>query len=106
MFSVSHYLPPPGLSPSNRGLSFQADLAPSLGELGTHQPGVELGGNLESMSHRCQVEEVVFVWELINETIHLPLGCLQGGVAQRRDFIELECNALGVGVHAAEHTRA
>jgi hypothetical protein len=22
---------------------------------------------------------VAFVWELIEETIHLPLGCLQGG---------------------------
>jgi len=24
-------------------------------------------------------EEVAFVWELTNETIHLPMGFLQGG---------------------------
>ena len=42
-------------------------------------PGVELGANLKSISHRCHLFEVAFVWELTKETIHLPLGCLQGG---------------------------
>ena len=53
-------------------------------------PGVELRANLKSMSHKCHLEvksishrcylfEVAFVWELTKETIHLPLGCLQGG---------------------------
>ena len=44
----------------------------------TH-PGVELRANLKSISHRCYLFEVAFVWELTKETIHLPLGCLQGG---------------------------
>ena len=35
--------------------------------------------NLESISHRCYLFEVAFVWELTKETIVLPLGCLQGG---------------------------
>ena len=35
--------------------------------------------NLESISQRCYLFEVAFVWELTKETIHLHLGCLQGG---------------------------
>ena len=45
---------------------------------GSH-PGVELRENLESISHRYHLFEVAFVWKLTKETIHLPLGCLQGG---------------------------
>ena len=41
-------------------------------------PGVELRANLKSISHRSHLFEVTFVWELTKETIHLPLGCLQG----------------------------
>jgi len=44
------------------------------------QPGVELRANLKSISHRCHLFEVAFVWEMTKETIHLPLGCLQGGM--------------------------
>ena len=33
--------------------------------------------NLKSFSH---IFEVAFVWELTNETVVLPLGCLQGGM--------------------------
>ena len=44
----------------------------------TH-PGVELRANLRSIPHRCHLFEVAFVWEFTRETIHLPLGCLQGG---------------------------
>ena len=48
----------------------------------TH-PGVELRENLESISHRCYLREVAFVWELTKETIFLPPGCLQGGLPGR-----------------------
>ena len=45
-------------------------------------PGVELRANLRPISHRCHLLEVALVCELTQETIHLPLGCLQGlGVA-------------------------
>ena len=47
----------------------------------------ELGGNqgayLNSISPRCHLFEVAFVWELTKETIHLPMGCLQGGCVRR-----------------------
>ena len=33
-----------------------------------------------SISHRCHLFEVAFVWELTKETIHLPLDYLQGVV--------------------------
>ena len=42
-------------------------------------PGGNPGANLKSISHRCFLFEVAFLWELTKETIHLPLGCLQGG---------------------------
>jgi len=41
-----------------------------------------LRANRKSISHRCFLLEVVFVREC-KETIHLPLGCLQGGVQTR-----------------------
>ena len=44
------------------------------------RPGVALRANLKSIPHRCHLFEVAFVRELTEETIHLPLGCLQGGV--------------------------
>jgi len=37
------------------------------------------GANLKSPSHRCHPILVAFVWELTEETIDSPLGCLQGG---------------------------
>ena len=46
-------------------------------------PGVELRANLKSISHRCHLFEVAFVWALTKETIHLPLGCLQVGEEER-----------------------
>ena len=42
-------------------------------------PGVELRAHLKSISNSCHFFEVLFVWELTQETVHLPLGCLQGG---------------------------
>ena len=41
-----------------------------------HHPGVELRENFKSISHRCHLFEVAFVWELTKETICLLLGCL------------------------------
>ena len=49
-----------------------------------HLPGDELRANLKSIAHSCFLFEVAFVWELPRETIHLPLGCLQGGIRQSR----------------------
>ena len=40
--------------------------------------GVELRANLQSISHKCHLEEVAFVWEWTKETNDLPLGCLAG----------------------------
>ena len=44
---------------------------------------LHLGGNpgakLKSMSRRCCPRKVAFELESTEETIHLPLGCLQGG---------------------------
>jgi len=34
-----------------------------------------LRANLKSISRRCHLFEVAFVWELTKEIIHLPLGC-------------------------------
>ena len=42
-------------------------------------PGGNPAANLKSISHRCHPILVAFAWELTKETIHLPLGCLQGG---------------------------
>ena len=42
-------------------------------------PGVELRTNFRSISHRCHFFEEAFAWELTKGTIHLTLGCLQGG---------------------------
>ena len=38
------------------------------------------GANLLSISHRYCLREVAFEWELTQETIYLPLRCLQGEV--------------------------
>ena len=42
---------------------------------------VDLRANLKSISHRFHLFKVASVWELTKQTIHLPLGCLQGGTA-------------------------
>ena len=44
-----------------------------------YHPEGNPGENLKSFSHRCHPILVAFVWELTEETIDLPLGCLQGG---------------------------
>ena len=55
-------------------------------------PGDNTGVNLESIYHRCHPILVALIWELTDETIHLPLGCLQGGLPPGTLFL------LGVGV--------
>ena len=42
-------------------------------------PGGNPGANPKSVSHRCHPILVACVWQLTNETINLPLGCLQDG---------------------------
>ena len=49
-------------------------------ELDRSHPGGRPGANLKSISHKCDLREVAFAWELTKETIHLPLGCLQGRI--------------------------
>ena len=44
-----------------------------------------LEANLKSIFHRCYFREVAFERELNEETIYLPLGCLQGGVQSSRE---------------------
>ena len=44
-----------------------------------NHPGGNPGANPRSISRRCHLREVAFVWELTKETIDLSLGCLQGG---------------------------
>ena len=41
--------------------------------------GVELRANLQSISQKCHLFKVASVGELTKGSIHLPLGCLQGG---------------------------
>ena len=50
-----------------------------------NHPEGNSGANLQSIFHRCYLRDVAFEWELTQEPIYLPLGCLQGGDI-RRDF--------------------
>ena len=43
-----------------------------------HHPGGNPGANLMPFSHKCHPIPAACVWDLIEETINLPLGCLQG----------------------------
>ena len=43
-----------------------------------NHPGSNPGGYLNSISHRCHPILMAFVYELTEETINLPLSCLQG----------------------------
>ena len=45
-----------------------------------NHPRGNLGADIKSISHRCHLQQVSFEWELTQETIYLPLGCLQGGL--------------------------
>ena len=40
---------------------------------------VELRAKLKSIYHKCYLREVAVACKLTKETVHLPLGCLQGG---------------------------
>ena len=63
---------------------------------GSH-PGDNPEANLKSISHRCHPILVAFVWEFTEETIHLPLGCLQGG-----EGLGLRVQGLGYRVQGTE----
>ena len=60
-------------------------------------PGVESRAIRKSISHRCHLLEVAFVWELTQaeKTVHLSLGCLQGG--ESGDASEGEMAVVGGG---------
>ena len=60
-------------------LELGADPNPQVSAAERSHPGDNSGANLKSITHRYYLFEVAFVWELTNETIGLPLGCLQGG---------------------------
>ena len=57
-------------------------------------PGVELRANLKSIFHRCYLREAAFERELTNETIYLPLGCLQGGRDRQDEQVTAPCGDL------------
>ena len=63
----------------------------------TH-PGGNPGATLKSISHRCHLFEVVFVWELTEETRHLLLGCLQGGKVFSKSFYRIELPHTSVNI--------
>jgi len=44
-----------------------------------HHPRGNPRANLKSIPHRCYFRVVASEWEWTEETIYLPLGCLQGG---------------------------
>ena len=78
---------PLSISPkSSRSLSLPLSLtntqavARRSGPETRNHPGVELRGNFVSISHRCHLFEVEFVWEMTDETIYLPLYCLRGAL--------------------------
>ena len=65
-----------------RRVAGQRALSCSVGvssSFGASRPGGSPGANFRSISDRCHPILVAFVWELTQETIKLPLGCLQGG---------------------------
>jgi len=68
----------PHRQPSKGGCIQHPDQQRTFWEISRH-PGRNPGANHKSISHRCNPILVAFVWELTKETIHLPLGCLQGG---------------------------
>ena len=86
-----------GLAPSSS--TFAID--PSYNIQTPNHPGGNLGAdlksiyrrwtNLKSISHRCYLFEVAFVWELTKETVILPLGYLQGGLWDRNLSEEAVC---------------
>ena len=73
-----------GAPPTQATAPFSSDARPRA-----PHPGVESRTNLKSISHRCHPILVAVLWELTKETIHLPLGCLQGGL-QTRAHVRLQ----------------
>ena len=65
--------------PSLDALSEQSDFTSSTKILSRVHPGGNPGVNFKSISHRCYLRHVAFVWKLTEEIIDLPQGCLQDG---------------------------
>jgi len=90
------------IQPQTRQLDFTVPchevLSPRL------RPGGSPGANLKSISHRCHLREKAFEWELTEETIHLPLGCLQGGPEQKQVMSQAGW-VSGSGFRAASERR-
>ena len=63
---------------SKSGATFPT-VDPATEKVLDNHPGGNRGENLKSIAHRCLPILVAFVWELTEEIIDLPLGCLQGG---------------------------
>ena len=63
-----------------------------------------LGTNLKSILHRCHTILVTFVWELTEETINLPPGCLQGGKPRAGEVEEAEGHLRGEREGYLAHT--
>ena len=72
---------------------------PRYSKLAAH-PGVELRANLKSISHKCHLFEVSFIWELTKDTVHLPLGCLKGGSPPRNSSPSRHCRSVRAGCRA------
>ena len=47
-----------------------------------YHPGGDPGADRKSISHRCHLILVGFVFELTDKTINFSLGCLQGGYSR------------------------
>ena len=67
-----------GLSPNpHRTTRHGVFVGTSLASHMKSHTGDKPEANLKSISHSCHPIMVAFVWELTEETIHLPLACLQ-----------------------------
>ena len=56
-----------------------------------NHPGGYPRADPKSFSHKCYLRQVAFEWKLTQETIHLPLGCLQGGHRHHAGTIGITC---------------
>ena len=80
-----HAVPPrmccsSALEPAHPAISRLQATPPRICISSALHPGCNPGANLKSISGRCFIREVAFEWGLTEETIDLPLVCLQGGL--------------------------
>ena len=80
--SINESVHPNDLRTNCNSLGTQCDQTfPEIRAAKALHPGGDPGAKLKSISHKCHLILVAFVWETTKETINLPPGCLQGGVA-------------------------